>query len=73
MDTLKVKYLTMKSDNPRRHSPYKNFKRIHGEIHGPMNFSAFNDLNYLIVFIDECSRNKWIYMIKERINAFEGF
>ena len=73
METLKVKYLTMKSDNPRRHSPSKNFELIHGEIHGPMNFSTFSDLNYLIVFTDECSSNKWIYMIKERINALEGF
>ena len=38
-----------------------------------MNFLAFSDLNYLIVFTDKCSSNKWIYMIKERINAFEGF
>jgi hypothetical protein len=50
----------------------KYLELIHSGICGPME-SSFYGCQYFILFIDDHTRMKWVYFLKEKSEAFENF
>ena len=46
---------------------------IHLDVCGPMSSTSLSGFEYYITFIDDFSRNTWIYFFKEKSEVFEKF
>jgi len=46
---------------------------IHTDICGPITPESFNNKRYFISFIDDFSQKNWVYLLKEKSEAFEVF
>jgi len=46
---------------------------IHTDICGPITPESFSSKRYFIFFIDDFSRKTWVYLLKEKSEAFEVF
>lgn len=46
---------------------------IHSDICGPINPTSNSGLKYILCFIDDFSRKAWVYMLKEKSEAFTEF
>ena len=46
---------------------------IHFDVFGPMNFPSLGKSVYYVSFIDDFSRNTWIYLLKKKSKVFDRF
>jgi hypothetical protein len=46
---------------------------IHSNLSGPMHVPSANDNKYMMTFIDEYTRMCWVYLLKEKSQAFDTF
>ena len=46
---------------------------VHSDVFGPMNVPLLGKYMYYVSFIDEFSRNAWIYFIKNKYEVFDRF
>lgn len=46
---------------------------IHSDICGPINPTSTSGIKYILCFIDDCSRKAWVYLLKEKSEAFNHF
>ena len=46
---------------------------MHSDVFGPVSVSSLGKSVYYIAFIDDFSRNTWIYFLRKKIEVFEKF
>ncbi|MCI39746.1 retrovirus-related pol polyprotein from transposon tnt 1-94 [Trifolium medium] len=46
---------------------------IHSDVWGPTTVSSIGGKNYYMTFIDNHSRNVWVYFLKHKSDVFETF
>lgn len=46
---------------------------IHSDLCGPMSVSSFGGNCYFISFIDDDTRNVWVYIVQQKSEAFQKF
>ena len=46
---------------------------IHSNVCGPISSTSLSGFEYYITFIDDYSRNTWIYFLKAKSEVFEKF
>ena len=46
---------------------------IHSDLCGPMPFPSANGNKYIMTFIDDYTRMCWVYLLKEKSQAFDTF
>ena len=46
---------------------------VHSDVFGPMNVPSFGKSVYYVSFIDDLSRNTWIYFLKKKSKVFNRF
>ena len=46
---------------------------VHTDVCGPMNISAIGGYEYFITFTDDYSRHGYIYLMRQKSEAFENF
>jgi len=49
------------------------FELVHSDVFGPMNVPSLGKSVYYVSFIDELSRNTWIYFPKNKYEVFDRF
>jgi hypothetical protein len=47
----------------------KPFELLHADMYGPMKPLSLNKIKYFFIFVDDFSRKKWLYFIKEKFDA----
>ena len=59
---------------PSRKSKEKGiFEIIHSDLCGPMSSNSLSGYVYYVSFIDDFSRNTWIYFLKNKDEVFSKF
>jgi GAG-pre-integrase domain len=46
---------------------------VHFNVWGPAPVSSYNDYRYFVIFIDDYSRTTWLYLMKNKSEAFSHF
>jgi hypothetical protein len=46
---------------------------VHSDVFGPMSVPSLGKSVYYVSFIDEFSRNTWIYFLREKSEVFDKF
>ena len=46
---------------------------VHNDLWGPSSVASITGSRYYITFIDDCSRKKWIYFLKNKYEVFNTF
>jgi len=46
---------------------------VHSDVFGPVKFPSLGNLLYYVSFIDDFSRNTWIYFLKKKSEVFDRF
>ena len=46
---------------------------VHSNAYGPINTMSLGKSNYFIIFMDDFSRKFWLFLLKQKSNAFEAF
>jgi len=46
---------------------------VHNDVFGPVSIPSMGKFVYYVSFIDEFSRNIWIYFLKKKSGAFDKF
>jgi len=46
---------------------------VHNDVFGPMKVPSLGKSMYYVVFIDDFSRNTWIYFLKKKSKVFDSF
>jgi transposase InsO family protein len=50
-----------------------NLHLVHSDVFGPMSFPSLGKCVYYISFIDDFSRNTWIYFLRKKYEVFDKF
>lgn len=65
---------------PRKHIPKRSTWRakevlelVYSDICGPINPTSTSGKKYVLCFIDDYSRKAWVYLLKEKSEAFSHF
>lgn len=48
-------------------------RSVHSDVYGPLRPISNGGKRYFITFIDDYSRKTWVYILKEKSNAFNVF
>ena len=56
-----------------KYMPSKPFSLIHSDIWGPSRVRNISGTRWFITFIDDHTRNTWIYLLKEKSEATSSF
>jgi hypothetical protein len=48
-------------------------QRVHSDVFGPVSVSSLGNSVYYVSFIDDFSRNTWIYFLRKKSEAFDRF
>ena len=54
-------------------SKHRKFELIHSDLCGPMLVPSANGNKYIMTFIDDYTKMCWVYLLKNKSNAFETF
>ena len=46
---------------------------VHSDVCGPMKTTSMDGGRYILTFIDDLSRKKWVYVLKSKREVFEKF
>ena len=46
---------------------------VHNDVFGPVNVPSLGKSMYYVLFIDDFSRNTWIYFLKKKFEVFDRF
>jgi hypothetical protein len=49
------------------------FELVHSDVWGPALVTSYNDFRYYIIFIDDFSKNTWLYLLKNKSEVFTHF
>ena len=49
------------------------FELIHSDVWGPAPIDSYNGFKYFVIFIDDFSRETWLYLIKNKSKVFSHF
>jgi transposase InsO family protein len=64
----------IKNPFPKRHNKAEGvLELIHSEVSGPMPSSSISGYVYYVSFIDDYSRNTWVYFLKSKDEVFSKF
>jgi GAG-pre-integrase domain len=45
----------------------ESFELVHSDMWGPAPVTSYNDFRYFIIFIDDFSKNTWLYLMKIKV------
>ena len=66
--------MNTKKTFPRNESKAKGILEIiHSDVCGPMSSKSLSGYSYYVSFIDEFSRNTWVYFMKNKDKVFSKF
>ena len=51
----------------------ENIVLVHSDLCGPMETMSFRKARYFLTFIDDFSRNTWVYFLQEKYEVFSHF
>ena len=51
----------------------RSLQLIHTDVHGPLKVSTHQGYRYWVSFIDDCSRFKAVYLLKQKSETFDAF
>ena len=51
----------------------KILELVHSDVFGPMSFTSLGTFLYYVSFIDDFSRNTWIYFLRKKSEFFNIF
>ena len=51
----------------------KILELVHSDVFGPVSVPSLGKSVYYVSFIDEFSRNTWIYFLREKYESFDKF
>jgi hypothetical protein len=49
------------------------FELVHSDVWGPAPITSYNNFRYYVTFIDDFSRNTWVYLLTSNDEVFQRF